>query len=379
MIDFYHGPAHMLKLMSEQDLGCFGAHYGDARQRFLAGQQHMAPTLVHAQQSFPHPLPGPQQEPLACDVLQLGQRATPQQLLVLISGTHGVEGFAGSAIQCDCLPLLEPALQANASLGVVVIHALNPWGFAWLRRYDHEGIDLNRNFVDFAASLPANPDYDRLHARLLAADTLTPDTLPQLYPDMDLATFTAAVTGGQYQHRDGLFYGGSAPSWSRTILEEITVAPVFASAERIAVIDLHTGLGPYGYGEVINDHSVHSDGFNQALAWYGDNAQSTELGESVSSRKQGLLDYHWHDVIQARGCFVTLEFGSFDRRRLLTALINEQVLHNRLSQSERVRDIDHEAVQALKRFFYPEEHSWQQQVLFRGRQVTDLALRGLLA
>ena len=42
-------------------------------------------------------------------------------------------------------------------------------------------------------------------------------------------------------------------------------------------------------------------------------------------------------------------------------------------------DIDHEAVQALKRFFYPEEHSWQQQVLFRGRQVTDLALRGLLA
>lgn len=369
----------MLKLMSEQDLDCFGAHYGDARQRFLAGQQRMAPSLVRAQLSFIHPLPGPQQEPLCCDVLQLGQRATPQQLLVLISGTHGVEGFAGSAIQCDCLPLLESVLNANASLGVVMIHAFNPWGFAWLRRYDHEGIDLNRNFVDFALPLPANPDYDRLHARLLAADALTPDTLAQLYPDMDLATFSAAVTGGQYRHRDGLFYGGSGPSWSRTILEETTAGPAFARAESIAVIDLHTGLGPYGYGEVINDHPVDSDGFKRALDWYGDNARSTELGESVSSRKQGLLDYHWHDVIQARGCFVTLEFGSFDSRRLLTALINEQVLHNRLSESGTVRDIDDETVQALKRFFCPDERSWQQQVLFRGRQVTDLALRGLLA
>lgn len=368
----------MLKLMSEQDLDCFGAHYGDARQRFLAGQQRMAPSLVRAQLSFIHPLPGPQQEPLCCDVLQLGQRATPQQLLVLISGTHGVEGFAGSAIQCDCLPLLESVLNANASLGVVMIHAFNPWGFAWLRRYDHEGIDLNRNFVDFESPLSPNPDYDRLHARILGSGALSPDTLHQLLDDMDLATFTEAITRGQYRHRDGLFYGGTSPSWSRTVLEQVTAEPLYASARRIAVIDLHTGLGPYGYGEVINDHPLNSAGYQWAESWYRDNAQSTVLGESVSSIKQGLLDYHWHRVIGDRGCFVTLEFGTYSLSRLLVALINEQVLHNHAVQSGAARDINQGAIQRLKQFFYPGESSWQQQVLFRGRQVISLALKGIM-
>ncbi len=211
----------MLNLTSDLDLSCFGASYAAARQRFVDGQQRVAPELVRALQSHAHPLPGPQQEALGCDVLQLGQGETPQQLLVLISGTHGVEGFAGSAIQSDCLPLLEDVLQRHATLGVVMIHAFNPWGFAWLRRYDHEGIDLNRNFVDFAAPPPASPDYDRLHTRLLASARLTADNLHLLYQDMgiDSAAFTAAVTGGQYRHRDGLFYGGAAPGWSRTVLE----------------------------------------------------------------------------------------------------------------------------------------------------------------
>lgn len=372
----------MLNLMAAQDLGCFSASYLEARQRFVVSHQAVAPNLIRSLHRHAHPMAGPQHEALSCDVLQLGQSDTPQQLLVLISGTHGVEGFAGSAIQCDCLPLLEEILQRHATLGVVLIHAFNPWGFAWLRRYDHQGIDLNRNFVDFDSALPDNPDYDRLHARILqtgATDTaLTADKLHRLWQDMDLASFTEAVTRGQYRHRDGLFYGGNAPSWSRTILEQVTAEPVFAAAQRIAVIDLHTGLGPYGYGEVINDHPEHTAGFGWAENWFGDNAQSTVLGESVSSLKQGLVDYHWHRVIGERGCFVTLEFGTYASSRLLMAMINEQVLHNRVVQSGAARDIGHEHIQQLKRFFYPAETSWQQQVLFRGRQIASMALQGIM-
>ncbi len=129
---------------------------------------------------------------------------------------------------------------------------------------------------------------------------------------------------------------------------------------------------------MINDHPLDSAGFRAAESWYRDNARSTVLGESVSSLKQGLLDYHWHRVMGDRGCFVTLEFGTYDSRRLLAALINEQVLHNRVTQSAATRDINHEDIQQLKRFFDPAEASWQQQVLFRARQVISLALEGVM-
>jgi hypothetical protein len=379
---FYNGLPDMLNLLSALDLSCFSASYFDAWQRFTRSHQRVAPRLVRSLHSYAHPLLGPQHEALGCDVLHLGQSDTPQQLLVLISGTHGVEGFAGSAIQSDCLPLLEDVLQKHPTLGIVMIHAFNPWGFAWLRRCDHEGIDLNRNFVDFDSPLPDNTDYEPLHSRILdyaGADTaLTAAKLPSLWRDSDLVTFTEAVTRGQYHHRDGLFYGGNAPSWSRRMLEQVTATPVFAAAQRIAVIDLHTGLGPYGYGEVINDHPERSAGFDLAGSWYGDNAQSTVLGESVSSLKQGLLDYHWHRVIGERGCFVTLEFGTYASSRLLTALINEQVLHNHVSQTGEARDINEGHIQRLKHFFYPAETSWEQQVLFRGRQTISLALEGIM-
>lgn len=369
----------MLNLMSAQDLGCFRPGFAEARQHFIDTYQQVSSGLTRSCHSYTHPLCGPQGETLTCDVIHLGQSETPQQLLVLVSGTHGVEGFAGSAIQTDCLPLLEEVLQQNHSLGVIMLHAFNPWGFAWLRRYDHEGIDLNRNFIDFTAKLPNNPEYEHLHARLLSITDTNSDNLNTLWQGMTQEDFVRVLTEGQYQHKDGFFFGGKAPGWSRKILEQVTSDPLFASAERMAVIDLHTGLGPYGYGEIINDHPVNSIGYEWVVKWYKDNAQSTELGESISTPKLGLVDFHWHKVIGDRGCFVTLEFGTYSMPRLLHAMIREQRYQNRLSQSGDTRDIQNSSVQQLKQFFYPEEASWQQQILFRGRQVISMALEGIMS
>ena len=150
------------------------------------------------------------------------------------------------------------------------------------------------------------------------------------------------------------------------------------TADKIAVIDLHTGLGPYGYGEVINDHSPDTAGFNWANTWYGDNAQSALLGESCSTVKLGLVDYHWHNVVGDRGCFVTLEFGTYSIQQLWLSLLNEQFYHNELEANGEIRSLTHPTVRQLKSFFYPGEKSWQEQVLFRGRQVISLALQGIL-
>ena len=368
----------MLRLTTELKLDSFSADYFRARDQMLAVCSRVPEALVQDRQSHTHPPAGPGGESLSCEIVLISQVRQPRRLLVLISGTHGVEGFAGSAIQVDSFPQLVDAVTKNPSMGLVIIHALNPWGFAWLRRSDHEGIDLNRNFTDFSKPLPDNVEYEDLHRRITNLEAGKSGNLAALWENSGIDTFAEAFTRGQYRHVDGCFYGGSAPSWSRQLLEQVTADPVFDQAERIAVIDLHTGLGPYGYGELINDHVPGTPGDEWVRRWYGANAKSAHRGESISTVKAGLLDFHWHRLIEDRGCFVTLEFGTYYMERLLTALIQEQLYQNAIQRDGKSRELANPFVQELKNFFYPEEPSWQQQVLFRGRQVVSLASEGLL-
>lgn len=95
------------------------------------------------------------------DVAQVGADS-PKNLLILISGTHGVEGFCGSGCQVGYLTdRVYEALPADAR--VLLVHALNPFGFAWLRRVNEENVDLNRNFQDFNRSLPSSAGYETFH------------------------------------------------------------------------------------------------------------------------------------------------------------------------------------------------------------------------
>ena len=365
--------------ISGLDTACFQDDYRHARQRLLDTVARLPAGLIQQQQAFTHPRPGPDAQPLFLDRLWLGKSPSPERMLVLISGTHGVEGFAGSAIQSHWLPTLAEQLQQQPDLGLIIVHALNPWGFAWLRRYDHEGIDLNRNFIDFSAPLPVNEKYDQVHDALLCdTSTQLDSVLTHWQTQWGKQPFEAVITQGQYRHADGLFYGGTGQSWSRQVLEQACNIPALQQAQHIAVIDLHTGLGPFGHGEVINDHTPGSPGFELACRWYEANAQSALLGESCSPPKTGLLDYFWHELMGARGCCVTLEYGTYSLDRLLMVSCEEQRYHNSLAQQpEARRQLDHPAVTAMRDFFYPQHHSWRELVLFRAGQIIRLALQGM--
>ena len=73
-----------------------------------------------------------------------------------------------------------------------------------------------------------------------------------------------ALTGGQYSHPLGIFYGGKEPTWSRSTQTNI-FEHYLRRAARIAIIDYHSGLGPPGFGEQI----VDPPGFRRAANWYG--------------------------------------------------------------------------------------------------------------
>ncbi|MBM3523398.1 MAG: DUF2817 domain-containing protein, partial [Alphaproteobacteria bacterium] len=122
---------------------CFSADYAEARSRFLAASKATGASL----REYRNPNEGPRGEALATDVAWIGP-VKARRVLALQTATHGVEGFCGSASMLDALQAgVSRALPADTAL--LMIHAINPHGFAWIRRTTEEGVDLNRNFVDF--------------------------------------------------------------------------------------------------------------------------------------------------------------------------------------------------------------------------------------
>jgi hypothetical protein len=124
-------------------------------------------------------------------------------------------------------------------------------------------VDLNRNFVDWSGPLPSNPDYDRIAALLVPEDwseetrTRTTDGLLTVADEWGFERMQAVVSGGQYAPPTGLFYGGAGPVWSHRWLRG-WAAEALTAAERLRIVDLHTGLGPWGVGELITSVAAAS-------------------------------------------------------------------------------------------------------------------------
>lgn len=361
----------MFQNLIQQAASSFAQTYRQARKSFLA----QAMSLGLEVESSIYDKRGPEGEELALDCLWLGpENAT--KVLVLMSATHGVEGFCGSACQIDALSIF-PASDLPEGVAVLYAHALNPYGFAWLRRVDDEGIDLNRNFVDFSKELPVNEGYDRLAIALLSSS----DRNEELYvyqQEYGLDALVQAIVGGQYQHPQGLFYGGAAPSWSRKQVEAMIKHYGLTERQQVCVIDYHTGLGPFGYGEPICDLPPQSVGAKWCQQHFGPSVTLPVLGTSSSTANVGLSDMGWHELVGEHLAFIALEFGTFEREQLLEVLRADHCLH---AQGEiNWQDAETQKVKhRLKHFFYPDTQDWREMVLFRSRQVIAQALKGLAA
>ncbi|PIW44129.1 MAG: DUF2817 domain-containing protein [Zetaproteobacteria bacterium CG12_big_fil_rev_8_21_14_0_65_54_13] len=362
--------------VTPSDLSAFAVDYRQARAAFLtAATQAGARISTHD-----HPLTGPKGEALATDLAWLGD-ADAQTVLVLLSATHGVEGFSGSAAQIDFLRRMQALPHGVA---VLIVHAINPHGFAWLRRVNEDGVDLNRNYIDFSHLLPVNAGYGALADAIVPAalDSATLETCDRRLADY-LAThgrkaYERALSGGQYDDPHGLFFGGTRPCWSRLISEQIVTDFRLAERKRVALIDFHTGIGPFGYGEPICDHPPGSSGVRLARHWYGDSVTEPALGTSISVAKHGLSDYGWMQMVGEPLVFIALEFGTYPFDVMMQALRADHWLH-----AQGVVDWHEAQTQAIKagmrKHFYPATTDWQQMVLVRSRQCIDQALAGLAA
>ncbi len=353
------------------DTTLFPTDYAAGRQRWLA---QLAQLSGH-QRHLPYPCAGvgPTGEALITDTVWLGPEQAAK-VLVVIAGTHGIEGFAGSAIETDMLGLLAQGhITIPDHTAVLMIHALTPWGYAWQRRCDAYGVDLNRNVVDFAQPLPANAGYEQLRPALFLSDVRQRQAaFADFISQHGREAFESAISAGQYTDPVGPFYGGRAPAHGRLVAEALI--DHYALHQRdLAVVDLHTGLGPFGYGEIICDHDPDSAGAAVASRWYGGSVTLPLLGTSTSVPKIGLLDFAWHRIMNARSCYVTLEFGTYRTLELFEVLLQDHLLWAQPDQSQ--ARTAHRPV--MRQHFCPDDVAWRQMVLVRARQVLVQALHGL--
>ena len=344
---------------------CFSWSYQEARNKFLKAARECGGATA----SEVHPAAlGEHGEPLAIDTALLGKRDAAS-LLIITSGTHGAEGFAGSGCQValmsdrDLLARLD-----RAGIALLLVHALNPHGFSHQRRVNEDNVDLNRNFLRFGEPLPANPDYAEVHG-LLLPEEWPPTRENQAAIGAYIAKRGARaaqriVTTGQSTHPQGLFYSGTAPTWSNQSLRKILRA-AGAKRARIGWIDLHTGLGPAGHGEKIFAGRDDAADLARARKWWGADVVSPYSGESASEEVRGPAAMCAHDeCAQAEITLMALEFGTVPYEAVLNALRADHWLHAHPEASPALRK---KIRQGLLEAFYVDSDEWRGMVAAQSR------------
>ena len=137
----------------------FPTTYEESRARFLYDAELLRPRWIatrletHSLEDFPE---------LGIDWLWAEPR-TKETLVIVSTGEHGIEAYVGSAMLKIFMEESAPRLDAGKT-GLLLVHAINPWGMKNYRKVNENGVDLNRNFIfDGAFDSSINPDFSKLN------------------------------------------------------------------------------------------------------------------------------------------------------------------------------------------------------------------------
>ncbi len=355
----------------------FARDYAAARRKFFLAAE-LAGTSVR---TYRHPMAGPGGEELATDVAWLGDKQA-RGVVVLTSGVHGPELFCGSGAQVDAL--LDRDRTRDRDVALLLVHAVNPYGTAWLRRTNEDNIDINRNFIDFDRPLPENPGYVALADDFVAADA-TAATLAAA--DARIAAYgrqhgepalRIATSGGQYSHPLGMFYGGKRPAWSRLTMEAILADYGLRDRALVAALDFHTGAGPFGYCEPIYSGDPAHPGCARLKQWIGPAMTIQRDGKSATPPQVGLSSDLWERSCGAHSAYVSFEYGTVPTEEVIGSLRAEHILHRQGRNDWHAPEV--KAVkQRLLDAFAPDRPEWREMVILQARLLLDRVARGLAA
>lgn len=352
----------------------FTKNYAESRQRFVqacsrAGGQHQALSLDATT---------PEGQQLTIDIARLGD-PEPQRAVIVSSGVHGVETPLGSAVQLATLERWSETTAPASGLGLVLIHAVNPFGFAMRRRFNEHNVDLNRNFLVEGEQYEGAPPLAAAFRNTLGAPSrplrIATSTLRMgvLAARHGQRAFWETLPVGQYEHPDWIFYGGKQLEQSGQLLGEF-LPRILGSAEEIVQLDFHTGLGRWANCELLLGEREASD----EVDWWREHFDDSRVVEADNVGRymvRGSFGRWMQELL--RPCqlhYACAEFGTYNALQVVRCMADE----NRWTQSVPNLSPHHWSRVRLAEAFAPKNPRWRRKSLATGVELVEHAERLLL-
>lgn len=353
----------------------FFTEYEEVREHFLDSVQQME-EKGYAPQTESYAID--EAEGLYIDTVYVPSTANAQNLIVLTTGVHGIEGYIGSVMLDVFWNEIYPGLNEE-NTGVLVVANVNPYGMKYHRRYNENNVDLNRNFIlDWDSfDMTVNKDYP------LVYDFLGPEkkignafwhelgfygTLVKQILTNGVDTISNALTGGQYEYPEGVYYGGTQDEASTVYLKDIFKQTLDSSYENIVHIDIHSGYGPRYNMVIFNSiYETMNEAETKELFGY-DNVISYD-SEAFYPTTGDTTDFYyrlWEQMGKKKSLFSTcFEFGTlgdgfFDTVLSMKYTVEENQSHWYPSDNETTNAIVDERYHEL---FYPTEKEWREKTI----------------
>jgi hypothetical protein len=362
----------------------FPETYEASRDRFrnyLSTVQSMWPKA----KLFQHRLSG--DEDLTIDWIYADALERNEKVLLFTTGEHGVEGYVGSAMLQLFVEKYMPQLDPR-NTGILLVHAINPWGMKHHRRGNKDNIDLNRTFLYNVDHDPDfNPEYDKI-SKFLNPGTKIQNLLLdnigyalQLFwhiARMGMKNFRYALLLGQYRDLKGLYYGGTKrPEETQTLMD--LYKQMMSTYDQILHLDMHTGYGPRYQMSLVN--SAYDTGtseyfvnrFNYPLV-------VAATADEFYAIRGDMIDYVYtlrkNEFPEKRLYATSFEFGTlgdttYGLLQSPRVMIHENRAYWHGTKNEK---LSAKAKHGFEELFFPEAKDWREKAVTDG----DQAFHGIL-
>ncbi len=312
----------------------------------------------------------------------------PETLLVLTSGIHGSETYAGAAILNLFMTEILPKVDRQR-IGFFLVHAMNPYGFKYHQRTTEAGVNLNRNFSVFG-DLYKNPSDESLafhekfyesgpvtslQSKLLRAKQIEAGKVH--FDGVTLDEITKAVAPGQFKSEKFVEYGGGKlEPQSKFLIEKMR--EIMPQYKKIVGLDLHTGLGDKNRLHLLTSgsgHDLHPDLFRQLFDEKADEKIYVHTPATTEGfyTVRGALNSLFSDLATAgqQICSITMEFGTLGHslESQLEGLNSFILAHQGQYYGFASNELEVEVRRQSFERSYPQTDEWRQAVLNSSREL----------